>query len=592
MDGVGQKPVEEVEQQQPVAQQAPPPPQPEKVAQEPNIAKDADATTKRADVENYGTQQKDKILNDSAGVAGAIGAQRAYTSGAEKVGFAPRTPESATAARVVADTINAEIKAGRLPQKYNAENNVVGAAVHKDGSVTVSFSGDGESTKALQDQKLYERKTDEKSPTTSQEEPPKTTGKPSPEEIERLKNMSPDEKAAMRQARRDSESQLAEQKRLQQAEQAQRQKTIDESPTLKGKIQENLNKAFEGNTTVKRDGSGNVAFEFGKTQSNLEPRPATQRTPDGVEKMQRTADNCAAGKMYQSENSQNGKNPVVGADEVWRTDPKGNTHQDPLKANNHDGRSMCPCSSCATNADKVKGNNTQPNGMTVRSAVQSGATGAAIAGVTSTLTQAWDNGKFDLSKVDAGKVAGDSAVGAGTAIAGEAIERAVTPAATKLAERVLATPVINKAATATTEQIAKQALTTGESKVLSSTVGKLAGAGVAGGVIGAGMEAWNQRDNFGDAAKRPDAVGAVVSQAAIGVAAGVAGAQAGAMIGSFIPVPGVGTVVGAAVGFGVGYLASATGADKAIAQGVSSAYKATENFVSGAASKLGKLFGW
>jgi hypothetical protein len=114
----------------------------------------------------------------------------------------------------------------------------------------------------------------------------------------------------------------------------------------------------------------------------------------------------------------------------------------------------------------------------------------------------------------------------------------------------------------------------------STLVSRLGGAGAGGGVISAGMEVWNQREKLMNAETRPEAVGAVVTQAAVGVAAGVAGAQAGAVIGSFIPVPGVGTVVGAAVGFGVGYLASATGADKAIASGVASAYRGVSDALS------------
>ena len=112
--------------------------------------------------------------------------------------------------------------------------------------------------------------------------------------------------------------------------------------------------------------------------------------------------------------------------------------------------------------------------------------------------------------------------------------------------------MITRGAESVVNKFASQAITTGELGLINSTVGKLGGAGAAGGLISAGFEDCNQRANFADANKRPAAIGAVVGQAAVGVAAGVAGAQVGAIIGTAIPIPGVGTVVGAAVGFGVG----------------------------------------
>lgn len=591
---VGNEPIKPIE--------PPPPPPPKKVEAAPQqdlVVQQPNAfgfDTKIGDAANYAALRRSELENKSFvddAVAGSTGHgtfTRPVTSTAESLGFSPRTPEAAKAARVLSDTINAEIAAGRLPNKYGAQNQAIGAAIHQDGSVTLTASGDGTTTEGLYNEKLYQRPPQET--TTQQGETTKTLtseeSKPQTDEAKRQRqNLTPEEKAAQRLERRKAQSQerVAQntEREVREAEAKQLQKTIDEAPTLRERVQQNLNEAFKNDPNVKRNTNGDVDFNWGNSSSDLKPRIASQRDGDGtIKQMSRTADNCAAGKMYHADNANSGKNPVIGADEVWRTDPKANNYQDGIRTNNTDGRSMSPCESCSTNADKVTGGNATTAPLTRGQAVRSGATGAGVAATVSTLEQLWNTGT-----VDANKLASDTTLGAVTSVAGEGIERAVTPGITNAANRAL-----YQFANSGTNAAITSGVTTAETRALSSTAGRLGGAGAAGAIVGAGMEVYNQRENFLDAEKRPDAVGAVAGQAAVGFAAGVAGAYAGAAIGSFIPIPGVGTVVGAAVGFGVGYLASELGVDKAIASGVSTAYRAAEDFVSGAANKLASVFGW
>ncbi len=486
---------------------------------------DAGATTKRSDIAGYGLQRRDEIQNkyvDSsslvgATVAGASGGRRIYTSSAEKYGFAPRTPESAQAARTIAGTVNREVAAGNLSTKYRKENPVVGVGIHQDGSISVSFSGGGNNTN-----KLYQKLTDQVNPNPSS------------------------------------------------------------SQSLRQQIQHDLNKTFEGNPNIRRAANGDVVWKFGQSETNLNLRPATQRGQNNViERAQGSSNTCAAAKFYHSDETAK-SNPVVAADEVWRPNSteRPNPHPDNIKINNRDGLSMTPCEKCQTNGTDITRGTFKPTGMTVGSTVKTGASGAAIAAAATTLEQVW-NGKLDGKELLT-----NTGLGAATSVVGEGVER-------------VASPLITKGTQSVVNKFASQALTTGESRLVSSTVGKLGGAGAAGGLISAGFEAYNQRANFADPNKRPEAIGAVVGQAAVGVAAGVAGAQVGAMIGTAIPIPGVGTVVGAAVGFGVGYALSATGADKAIASGAASLYRGAESAVknvgsalSGAANKLASVFGW
>jgi hypothetical protein len=535
--------------------------------------RNAPINARRGEVNNYANlikakiQTKEKEGNNllAPTIAGANGASRTFTSTAEKVGFAPRTKESSTAARTVADTINKQVETGNLSTRFKKENPVTGAMIHKDGSITVTSSGGSDKTS-----KLY----------------------------------------------RDLQK-----------------------PEVKSALQENLNKAFEGNKTIKRDASGNVEWRTGLNQTELNMRPSTKRDGRTIVDSGANSNTCAAGKGYQVGNKQN---PVVAADEVWRKLPETKTntdgsttvsgknpHTDPIKTNNADGRSMSPCEGCQTNAKTLTGGNVKTPGMTVSSSLRSGSVGAGIGATTETLSQLWENGG-DVTKLDGGKIAQQTGLGAVTSVSGEIVERGATKVFTPLAEKAvqfgIGKGLLNVPTGATTANPLSQSLTqrvlgnsanltTAESRLLSSNVGKLAGAGFAGGVIGAGVETVRQWDNLQNDQTAAKAVGSIAGQAAVGVAAGVAGAQIGAMIGTAIPIPGVGTVAGAAVGFAVGWALSATGADKAIASGVekfasftgldkgvaSLARGATEtfnnvkdgvsSFFGGAANKLASVFG-
>lgn len=539
----------------------PPPVAPKKrqpAAQPPK--NEANGNARRAEMNDFGAQMKAKIEKKERDnflaptVAGANGASRTYTSTAEKFGFAPRTRESSTAARTVADTINQQVAAGNLSTRFKKENPVTGAMIHKDGSITVTSSGGGDKTS-----KLY----------------------------------------------RDLEK-----------------------PQVKAALQDNLNKAFEGNPNIKRDASGNVEWRAGLNETNLNIRPATKRDNGVIVDSSANSNTCAAGKGYQV--NPDAKNPVVAADEVWRRLPEtktvdgrttvsgNNPHSDPIKINNADGRSMSPCEGCQTNAKTLTGSNVETPGMTMRSGLRSSAVGAGIGAGVETLSQLWENGG-DVTKLDGGKIARETGLGAVSSIGGEIVERGATRVLTPLAERAVNFGVTkgflnvptggatNPLSQSLTQRVLGNAanLTTGETRLLAANAGKLAGAGVAGGVIGAGIETVRQWDNLQNDQTAAKAVGSIAGQAAVGVAAGVAGAQIGAMIGTAIPIPGVGTVAGAAVGFAVGYALSATGVDKAIAGGVEKLASATgldkaaasvargaTDLFKGAASTLSSVFGW
>ena len=644
----------------------PPPPKPKPaVVPKPVEKLDAGAASKKGEIENLGAATRQQINEKAdyqqlvgAAVAGARGvdsATRPYSSTAERIGYAPRSTQANKAAQVFADTINEQIKAGKLPNY--SDHNSIGAAIHKDRSITISASGDGARTKHLYDEKLYPRP--EQNPT--QEGKPATVPKAklTDDEIKAKiaegQGKTKAERATERQAVKDERALKNAEK---QAAQTQLQDTIDNSPTLKSELQKNLNEAFKDDPTVKRTATGDVDFDWGKPDAKLTNlNESTVRNPKtgAVTPMtERNANNCAAGKMYHSDKTAGGKNPVVGADEVWRPD-SANSHADDIKTNNPKSTSMCPCASCAGNVKEVTGGNARRTSMTLQDAGRTGATGLGVAAATSTLQQLWNTGT-----VDGKKLAQETAAGGVTAVAGEGLERALTPALSRGAARVIESgagqSAIKNLGTAGTKLLdnipgaaksfvgnlvdkAPQSIknfvgntnlgkalgdsrgilnratggtSTLESKLLGNGLGKIGGAGAAGAIIGAGVETVAQWDNLQNKETSAKAAGSIAAQAAVGLAAGASGAAVGAAIGTAIPIPLVGTVVGAAVGFGVGYLASATGADKFIASGIEKLVTATGadqviadatkniteaagavgNAVSGAANKLASVFGW
>ena len=247
-------------------------------------------------------------------------------------------------------------------------------------------------------------------------------------------------------------------------------------------------------------------------------------------------------------------------------------------------RAFDPAKASAAGVDPA----TQPRGPHFADDVSGARTGALVgglAGAGASTLEALSNG--GLSGVDAGRIASDAAVGAATGAVGEAIERGVARG-------------IDQGVVHASRQGAATVATDGAAGTTSRVVGsRLAGAGVAGAVVGAGFSSVDQVQAYrrGEVSAS-EAIGTVTAEAATGAAAGVAGAAAGAAIGSVIPVAGtiVGGAVGFAVGAGVGYLADrglrASGVTDAIADGVTGGVDAVSDTVSGWGRSLSSAFGW
>ena len=194
--------------------------------------------------------------------------------------------------------------------------------------------------------------------------------------------------------------------------------------------------------------------------------------------------------------------------------------------------------------------------------------GAAALGIST-----YQNLRDGVSVSDARAIATDTTLGVATGATGEMIENSVS----RFVDAKYGATLQQGAGTTT--------------RVLGSRV---AGAGVAGAVIGAGfssvdqIQAWQRGEVSGS-----EAIGTVTAEAATGLAAGATGAAAGAAIGSVIPV--AGTAVGAVVGFGVGMAAGwaadkglrAAGVTDAIADGVTSAIDAGNRTVDAVGDVVG-----
>ena len=219
------------------------------------------------------------------------------------------------------------------------------------------------------------------------------------------------------------------------------------------------------------------------------------------------------------------------------------------------------------------------------SGARTGALVGGLAGAGASTLEALSDG--DLTGAEAGRIATDAATGAATGAVGETVERGVARG-------------IDQGVVHASRQGAGTVATDGAAGTTSRVVGsRLAGAGVAGAVVGAGFSSVDQVQAYrrGEVSAS-EAIGTVTAEAATGAAAGVAGAAAGAAIGSVIPVAGtiVGGAVGFAVGAGVGYLADrglrASGVTDAIADGVTGGVDAVSDTVSGWGRSLSSAFGW
>jgi F0F1-type ATP synthase membrane subunit b/b' len=188
------------------------------------------------------------------------------------------------------------------------------------------------------------------------------------------------------------------------------------------------------------------------------------------------------------------------------------------------------------------------NPLRLGSEMKTGAIGGAVVSTVTSLPQVFDQAR-----------SGDL-LGAGKTLATNAGTGATVGAISSAGERIVGRGIENSLARSSSSLFAGA-----EGGVARQVAGRIGGAGVVGGLVSGGVAAYDQIGAY----KRGEvtgsqAVGTVVGEAAVGVGAGMAGAAAGAAIGSIIP--GLGTVVGGVVGFGVGVVAG-WAADKALRYG-------------------------
>ncbi len=220
------------------------------------------------------------------------------------------------------------------------------------------------------------------------------------------------------------------------------------------------------------------------------------------------------------------------------------------------------------------------NPLRLGSEMKTGALGGAAMSAVTSLPQVFDQARN-----------GDY-LGAGKTLVTNTGTGATIGALSSAGERIVGRSIENRLASSATSSLFSG--TTGS--VARQTAGRIGGAGIIGGVVNGGFAAYDQIGAY----KRGEvtgsqAIGTVVGESAVGVGAGMAGAAAGAAIGSIIP--GAGTLVGGAIGFvvgvGAGYIADKAlrygGVDKMIAKGVTFAIdKGME--LGGKAVQAGKQF--
>lgn len=155
--------------------------------------------------------------------------------------------------------------------------------------------------------------------------------------------------------------------------------------------------------------------------------------------------------------------------------------------------------------------------------------------------------------------------------------RSVADGAVNLAQR----DVDRKAATAQRLTDEAKAMADNVGSNFGNAVREAARGGIAGGVVNAGFEAWDQRQELADPNQRSEAIGEIAGEAGVGILAGVA---AGAAVGSVVPV--AGTLVGAAAGLVVGLAADkglrAMNVDDMVADGITNAIDAAPGIASDA----------
>lgn len=309
-----------------------------------------------------------------------------------------------------------------------------------------------------------------------------------------------------------------------------------DTPTL----QTELNRAFGSDPKIAKDNNGNVKFEFGSANATTEHLnktiPFTNKDfdPDVYNKAWRV---CAEDRLYQTSNASKAESMTV----IWRTNfSEPNAKVDPNdhaeRLNNIDTKAMVPCVSCKENADVVITANSaseEARNLLLKKGGQqltSGGIGATISAGFYVFNQLKEG-----KPIDGKDLIKQSAIGGGSGIASNFIEQ-------QISKKLLLAPQ----ATQTMAQfIPRQAY----------------GAGVAGVVIGGGLAAFQNYDDF--QRKKIDSgeyAGKIGKEALIGGAAAVSGTVAGAAIGGTIgsAVPVAGTAVGIVAGAVIGYAVDQT----------------------------------
>jgi hypothetical protein len=198
-------------------------------------------------------------------------------------------------------------------------------------------------------------------------------------------------------------------------------------------------------------------------------------------------------------------------------------------------------------------------------------------------------GAFDQGPRMAMRTTAGVSVRAGTqgALAGAAADGAYTAYAALSDGRITGTEAQDIAANTVRGAAVGGTYAVTEQGLLRVGASRLAGAGVAGAVVGAGLSIVENREGLAQGDSQ--AIGKVAGDTVVAAGAALGGMAAGAAVGSVVPV--VGTAVGAVVGLGVGiaidHVARAGGVDKAIGNAVASGVDALK----GAASRVAGWFG-
>jgi hypothetical protein len=253
---------------------------------------------------------------------------------------------------------------------------------------------------------------------------------------------------------------------------------------------------------------------------------------------------------------------------------------DPTKGNNQYGLSGEQINGLRDAAIPGSGNRPTPSALSVT--MRAAGQGALAGGVTDaalSTASALRDGK--VTRAEAGDILSNSARGTAVGATYAVTEQGLT----RVTDRAFGNAIERTATNAAARLGASEATAAGALTRTAAT--RLAGAGAAGAVIGAGMSAYENREGLarGDS----QAIGRVAGDAVVAGGAALAGAAAGAAIGSVVPVAGtaVGAVVGLGVGFAADYVMRAGGMNKLVGNAVSGGVDMAKGAVNTVAGWLG-----